>query len=77
MTDDQTVVLGEEFENFGRVNGISFRGTIHKTTGSTGLPCYILTFENSDVQAIIPREKVVYLTTDNAKQNAAVPELPE
>ena len=72
--------LGDELENH-HVKSISFRKDTHTTTGSAGCPCYVLTFTNTKVQMIIPRENVKYVLTDEnhqaADDGAEIPDLPE
>lgn len=81
FTHGDVINLGEEYDNYGRVSSISFRGQNHKTTGSTGMPCYVLQFNNSTVQMVVPHSNVKYVLTDDNNQpvedGANVPDLPE
>lgn len=75
------VVPGQEF--MGRaVKKISFRKETHKTTGSSGCPCYVVTFEEDKAQVVIPQASALFVLTEEtqpaaAEDGAEVPDLPE
>lgn len=77
---DKHYILGEE-TNIGRVASISFRKDIHKTTGHSGMPCYVVAYYNNTVQTVVPYQLMVEYTTDIDRQVdedvGHVPELPE
>lgn len=76
----QHYVLGQEGPT-GCVETISFRRDIHKTTGHSGMPCYVIRYVNSTVQTVVPHHAVAEYTTDINRQVdediGNVPELPE
>jgi len=81
ITADEQFVLGEE-TNRGRVEGISFRGDRHKTTGASYVNCYVVTFLGSTLEVVIPLHSVKHLTTDltdgdNDEDVGHTPELPD
>lgn len=74
-------IVGEEAGNYGRVKSIEFKGTNHGTTGHTGMPSYIISFE-SGIRKGVPYERMVETTVDTGKRNddedvGAAPPLPE
>jgi len=74
-------VVGEGAANYGRVKGIEFKGTNHGTTGHTGMPSYIISFD-SGVRVGVPYERMVQTTVDTNKKHAdedvgAIPPLPD
>lgn len=83
FTHGDVINLGEEYDNYGRVSSISFRGPLreHRTAGSAGMPCYVLKFTNSTVQMVVPHSRIKYVLTDDNHQamedGANVPDLPE
>lgn len=78
--DLSSVTLGEEVIG-ARVQSISFRKDTHTTHGSAGCPCYVVTFVDSKVQMVVPREAVKFVLTDEnnapVEDGANVPDLPE
>lgn len=74
-------IVGEEVGNYGRVKNIEFRNTNHGTTGHTGMPCYVITFE-SGIRKGVPYERMTETTVDTGKRPTdedvgAAPPLPE